>query len=190
MFLTTHSAVRVIAAATLLGAAFILTNPLPAASGDLFPAPTAKSYSAREILAQAAPSEATPASAPEESPAKAAKANAAVDAKVETHIKAMHSKLHVTSAQKTQWDAVAQVMRDNAHALADLREEGTEQAESMTAIDHIKAYAAITDAQAAGIHKFLPAFQALYDTMSEAQKKTADTLFRSRARAAAKKHKS
>jgi len=43
----------------------------------------------------------------------------------------------------------------------------------MTAIEHIKSYAAITDAQAAGIHKFLPAFQALYDTMSDAQKKTA-----------------
>lgn len=110
-----------------------------------------------------------------------------MNAKVEAHIKAMHSKLHITTAQQTQWDAVAQVMRDNAQAMAGLREEATEQAKSMSAVDHIKSYAAITDAQAAGIHKFLPAFQALYDTMSDAQKKTADALFRSRSLAGAKK---
>jgi hypothetical protein len=185
MFLFTDSAVRVFAAATLLGA-FILASPLPAASGELAPA-TAQPPATREILAQTAPSEATPAPAPEESAATAAKANAAVDAKVEAHINAMRRKLHITTAQETQWNAVAQVMRDNAHAIADLREEGTEQAKAMTAIDHIKAYAAITDAQAAGIHKFLPAFQALYDTMSDAQKKTADTLFRSHTLAAPKK---
>ena len=112
-----------------------------------------------------------------------------MDAKVEARIKTMRSKLHITSAQETQWNAVAQVMRDNAHAMADLREEATEQAKSMSAIDHLKSYAAITDAQAAGIHKFLPAFQALYDTMSDTQKKNADALFRSRSLAGAKKPK-
>jgi protein CpxP len=112
-----------------------------------------------------------------------------VDAKVEARIKALHAKLHITPAQETQWNALAQVMRENAHAIAELREERAEQAKSMNAIEHLKAYAAITDAQAAGIHKFLPAFQALYDTMSDSQKKIADALFRSRALAAAKKHK-
>ena len=190
MFLFKHSAVRVVAAATLLGA-FVLASPMPAAaSGDLAQAATAKTHSAKEILAQADSSQATPTPAPEESPHAAAKANAAVDAKVNARIKAMHRKLHITAAQDTQWKAVAQVMRDNAHAIADLREERVEQAKSMSAMDQLKSYAAITDAQAAGIHKFIPAFQTLYDSMSDAQKKTADTLFRSRARAAAKRHKS
>jgi hypothetical protein len=186
MYLFTHSAVRAIAAATLLGA-FVLAGPSRAVSGDLAQAVAAQPPSAPEVLAQAAPAQATPAPAPEESAATAAKANAAVDAKVEARIKAMRSKLHITAAQETQWTAVAGVMRDNAHAMADLREEATEQAKSMGAIDHIKSYAAITDAQAAGIHKFLPAFQALYDTMSDAQKKSADALFRSHSLAAAKK---
>jgi hypothetical protein len=186
MSLFTDSAVRVFAAATLLGA-FTLASPLPASSGDL--AATVQPPATRETLAQAAPSGTAPASAPEESSSAAAKANAAVDNKVEAHINAMRRQLHITTAQETQWNAVAQVMRDNAHAIADLREEGAEQAKSMTAIDHIKAYAAITDAQAAGIHKFLPAFQALYDTMSDAQKKTADALFRSHTLAGAKGHK-
>ena len=35
--------------------------------------------------------------------------------------------------------------------------------------------------------KFVPAFQALYDSMSDAQKKTADAMFRSRVRSAAAK---
>ena len=112
-----------------------------------------------------------------------------MDAKVVARIKALHAKLHITPAQETQWNALAQVMRENAHAIADLREERAEQAKSMNAVEQLKAYAAITDAQAAGIHKFLPAFQALYDTMSDSQKKIADALFRSRALAAAKKHK-
>ncbi|HVB81157.1 MAG TPA: Spy/CpxP family protein refolding chaperone [Candidatus Binataceae bacterium] len=188
MFLITNSAVRAVAAATLLGA-FVLPSPARAVSGDLAQAVAVQSSSAREVLAQAAPSEATAAPAPEESAATEAKANAAVDTKVEAHIKALRGKLHITSAQETQWNALAQVMRDNAHAMANLREEATEQAKSMSAVDHLKAYAAITDAQAAGVHKFLPAFEALYDTMSDAQKKTADALFRSHSLASAKKPK-
>jgi hypothetical protein len=185
MSLLTHPAVRVVAAATLLGT-FALVSPLAAASGDLAQASTTKP--AQELLAQAASSQATPAPAPEESASAEAKAKAAVDARVEKRIKAMRQKLHITPAQETQWNAVAQVMRDNAHAIADLREEGAEQTKSMNANDQLKSFAAITDAQAAGIHKFIPAFQALYDTMSDAQKKTADVLFRSRARAASKRH--
>lgn len=185
MLLLTHSAVRVVAAATLIGA-FALARPLPAASGGLAQAATAKPHAAQEVLAQ---SQAAAATAPEESSSSAAKADAAVDANVEARIKAMHRKLHITPAQDAQWKAVAQVMRDNAHAIADLREAAAEQSKSMTAMDQLKSYAAITDAQAAGIHKFLPAFQALNDTMSDSQKKTADTLFRTRAQAAAKSHK-
>jgi hypothetical protein len=175
MFLFAHPAIRAVAAATLLGA-FVLASPSSAASGDL-------------AQASASPSETNPAPAPEESASAAAKAKAAVDAKVDARLKAMHGKLKITAAQDTQWNAVAQAMRENAHAIADLREESAEQAKSMNAIDQIKSYAAITDAQAAGIHKFLPAFQALYDTMSDTQKKAADALFRSRAHAEAKRHK-
>jgi protein CpxP len=188
MFLFKYPAVRMVAAATLLGT-FVFAKPLTAVSGDRAHPFMAKSFSTQELLAQAAPSQASPAPAPEESASTAAKANANVDAHVEARIKAMRVKLHITAAQETQWNAVAQVMRDNAHAIADLREERAEQAKSMNAIDQLKSYATITDAQAAGIHKFIPSFQALYDTMSEAQKKAADTLFRSRKFTAGKRHR-
>src|ERR1700692_3403769 len=146
MFLFTHPAVRIVAAA-MRGGGFGLDSPLPAVAADPAQAFTAKPPSAQEILAQAAPSEATPAPAPEESASTEAKEKAAVDAKVAARIKALHSKLHITPAQETQWNALAQVMRDNAHAIAELREERAEQAKSMNAVEQLKAYAAITDAQ-------------------------------------------
>ena len=177
MFLLTRSTRPVVAAAALLSA-LVVANPLSAAWAGSGQAPGAALASGQDILAQAAP---------EESSSAETKASNAVDARVEARIKAMHRRLHITSAQDTQWNAVAQVMRDNAQTIGDLREEGVEQSQSMTAIDQLKSYEAITDAQAAGIRKFIPAFQALYDTMSDTQKKTADTVFRSRAAAAAKK---
>jgi hypothetical protein len=41
----------------------------------------------------------------------------------------------------------------------------------------------VIDAHQAGMTKFIPAFTAFYDSLSEAQKKTADSMFRTRARA-------
>lgn len=176
MVLFKHPAVRIVAAPTLLGT-FALVRPSHAAA--------AQPPTAHEILAQAASAEATAAPAPQESTGTAP---AAVDARVEARIKAMHKKLHITAAQDTQWDAVAQVMRDNARAIGELRAQTADKTKSLTAIDHLNSFAALTDAQAAGIHKFIPAFQALYDTMSPEQKKLADAMFRSRAHAAAARH--
>lgn len=108
---------------------------------------------------------------------------------VETRIKELHSKLHVTAAQEAKWNNVAQMMRDNAKAMVDLQKDRAEDAKSPseTAVEVIKSYSGVVDAHADGIHKFIPVFQAFYDTMSDEQKKTADALFRKRARAAAKK---
>ena len=108
-------------------------------------------------------------------------------ARVEARIQELHSKLHITAAQETQWNNVAQMMRDNAKAMVSLQKDRAQDAKStdMTAVDVLKSYSAVTDAHADGIHKFIPVFQAFYDTMSDAQKKTADALFRSRARTAA-----
>ena len=40
----------------------------------------------------------------------------------------------------------------------------------MTAVDAVKSYQAVIEAHEAGMAKFVPAFQALYDSMSDAQK--------------------
>jgi periplasmic protein CpxP/Spy len=109
-------------------------------------------------------------------PVFAAKANA--EQRVEGRITHMHAKLMITQAQEDRWAKVAQVMRDNEKALEPLIMARHGKANTMTAIDDLKSYAEITDAHADGIKKFTLVFATLYDGMSDAQKKEADTLFR------------
>jgi len=159
----THPAVRAAsAAATLLGA-IVLASPLFAASSETIPQ---------------APSQQAMAS-----PASESAGNSAV----ETRIKELHKKLHITAAQKPQWDNLAQVMRDNAQAMIDLQKQRAADAQSMSAVDVIKSYESVIQAHEDGMKKFVPPFEALYNTMSDAQKKNADSMFRSREKASAAK---
>jgi len=157
MFQFTFSGARTVTAVTLLGA-IVLASPLPASSADPAPAPSA---------------DLAPAPSPDV---------------VEARIKMLHTKLHITTAQESQWNDVAQMMRDNAKAMVSLQKDRAEDARSVneSAMDVLKSYSGVVDAHADGIHKFIPVFQTFYDTMSDSQKKTADSLFRSRARSAAK----
>ncbi len=170
---TAHSAT---AAAILLGV-MVFAGPLFAASGDLSQAAAAKSPATREIVAQAASPEAmaSPASEP------------AADASVEARIKHLHKKLHITKAQQPQWDNLAQVMRDNAQAMRDLQKQRAANAQSMNAVEVVKSYESVIEAHEEGMKKFIPAFEALYNSLSDAQKKIVDSMFRSRARASAAK---
>jgi protein CpxP len=105
---------------------------------------------------------------------------------VNARIKTLHADLHITAAQEAQWEPVAQMMRDNGQAMEDLRKQRVE-AKTLGAIGELKAYAAAIDTHADGVHKFIPVFQSLYDSMSDTQKKTADDVFHSRIVAAAKR---
>jgi LTXXQ motif family protein len=124
----------------------------------------------------AAPNMPAPAAAP------AAAGRAGPVAHVETRIKDLHRKLHITPAQEAAWSSVAQVMRDNAQAMEALAKERYENAAKMTAVDDLRSYSALADAHADGLKKFVSVFQQLYDSMSDAQKRTADALFRNRIR--------
>jgi hypothetical protein len=98
--------------------------------------------------------------------------------RVEIRIKDMHAKLEITQAQEDQWAKVAEVMRDNARSMDTLTKARHENAKTMTAVDDLRSYGEIADAHAEGIKRLTPVFAALYDEMSDAQKKEADTLFR------------
>ena len=119
-----------------------------------------------------------PVIAAETSAAKASAAKASREDRVEARIKDMHAKLKITTAQEDQWAKVAQVMRDNEKAVEPLIKARKENAKTMTAVDDLKSYGEITDAHADGIKKFAPVFATLYASMSDAQKKEADVLFR------------
>jgi protein CpxP len=108
--------------------------------------------------------------------AQAAKA-AAVD-RAEARITDMHAKLKITAAQEDKWGKVADVMRANGKTMDTLTQARFAGAKTMTAVDDLKSYAEIADAHADGLKKLAPAFADLYAGMSDAQKKEADTLFR------------
>jgi protein CpxP len=102
---------------------------------------------------------------------------------VEARIKDLHAKLAITPAQEELWNNVAQAMRDNGKTMEALIKARSEKAGTMTAVDDLKSYGEIADAHADGIKKFIPVFEPLYASMSDAQKKDADKLFHHQDRA-------
>src|SRR5450830_1284132 len=110
--------------------------------------------------------------------AETSAAKASSEDRVETRIKDMHAKLKITQAQEDQWAKVAQVMRDNEKTIEPFIKARADNAKTRTAVDDLKSYGEITDAHADGIKKFTPVFATLYDSMSDAQKKSADAMFR------------
>jgi hypothetical protein len=154
--------IAMLCAAMVVGAA-LTTAPPPVAAGTL-PAPV--------LLAQATPA---PAAATR-TPATASKAST-VDP-VEARITDLHARLRITAAQEDLWTNVTQVMRENAKTMGVLRKARSEKAPTMTAVEDFTSYGEITDVHADGIKKFVPVFSALYDSMSDDQKKNADTVFR------------
>jgi hypothetical protein len=98
------------------------------------------------------------------------------DDRIEKRIADLHTRLGITSAQEQSWGNVATVMRDNANTMTALVEERS--GKTMTAVDDLKSYGQIAAAHADGIQKFTPVFSSLYDSMSDEQKRNADSIFR------------
>jgi hypothetical protein len=96
----------------------------------------------------------------------------------EVRIKELHTKLKITKEQEGLWHNVTEVMRENAQTMDALNKARFEHPKSMTAVDDFTSYAAIAAAHAEGLKKFVPVFETLYASMSDAQKQNADTLFR------------
>ena len=88
------------------------------------------------------------------------------------------SALKITEAQKELWNNLTQVMRENAKDMDALTKDNAEKIKTMNAVEHIKFHSQITEAQLGQQKKFIPAFEALYASMSDEQKKITDTIFR------------
>jgi hypothetical protein len=162
-------------AAALL-ATLALASPVPAATSDV--ASPAGTRPVRILAAQAPAPPAPAVASPAPAPPRAAKGARSRPDQVETRITMLHSKLAITAAQEPAWQNLIQVMRDNAQAMEALRTARADKAKTATAVDDLKSYAEITTAHAEGLKKFIPVFETLYGSMSDAQKAQADTLFR------------
>lgn len=135
------------------------------------PTPPTTAAPAAPSAAPAAPSTAPATKA---TPTKTSKRLSGVEAR----IKSLHSHLKITAAQEPQWQQVAQVMRDNAAQVEKLVNERNAKLKTMTAVDNLQTYSDIAQAHADGLKKLVPVFDTLYDSMSDAQKKVADSVFR------------
>jgi len=150
-----------------------------AVMGLLLSLPGVTVASAVTPVIQAQADTSAPATTPPAKSAMPEKAHARLSAtdRAEIRIKDLHAKLKIAPAQETQWEAVAQAMRDNAATMEDLAGKRAASAGSMNAVDDLKSYEQIAEAHVDGLKSFIPAFEALYNTMSDDQKKIADAMF-------------
>jgi LTXXQ motif family protein len=94
---------------------------------------------------------------------------------VEANISSLHQKLQITPPQEAPFAAVANVMRENARADASAPHQPPANA---TAVDDLRAEIQYDEVELAGLKRLLPALEGLYSTLSPAQKKAADAVFR------------
>jgi periplasmic protein CpxP/Spy len=99
---------------------------------------------------------------------------------VEQQVTDLHDELNITDAESTQWNAYAQVMRDNAERTGQALKDRHQKMEGMNADDSMKSYAQLAQLNADNMQKLSSAFSALYSVLSPEQKQTADELFKNR----------
>jgi protein CpxP len=134
----------------------------------------------------AAPTAAAPQS---EAAAPEQEAERAVLRRVERRIAELHAKLHITSAEESEWRQFADAMRDNARQIAPEFAERKQKFRSMNAVENMQSYAAIAEQHAKNMERLVPAFQNLYNSLSDAQKRTADAVWRNFAERASRRHR-
>ena len=69
-------------------------------------------------------------------------------------------------------------MRDNAQSMDQTFRHRVQTMSAMTATENMQSYAQLATTNAQDVQNCVPVFQALYDSMSDAQKRTADQVFR------------
>ena len=105
--------------------------------------------------------------------AMSAEARLAMD-RVEKHIADLQRRMRITPAQQPQWDALTAIMRQNARHQETLHSSA---ATARSATDMLRAYAATVQGHAADMQRLVPAFDALYATMTPDQRAAADRVF-------------
>ena len=101
--------------------------------------------------------------------------------RVEHRITELHAQLRITPAERQQWDQFAEVMRENARDMDQALIQRSQQFQSMSALQNMQSYEQIAEAHARHLQKLVPAFENLYNTMPDQQKRLADQVFRANA---------
>jgi len=96
----------------------------------------------------------------------------------EAQITQLQGSLNITEAQKPLWNDLTQVMRENAKDMDALTKDRLENAKTMNSVEHLRLHSQFTEAHLAQLKKLIPPFEAFYNSLSDEQKKTTDTIFR------------
>ena len=107
----------------------------------------------------------------------------------EAQIKELQEALDITPAQEELWKNVAQVMRDNAKEMDALTKDRGELVKKMNTVEYMKFHSQITETHLNQTKKFIPPFEAFYNSMSDEQKMSTDTIFRTGKHGKHGKHK-
>lgn len=94
---------------------------------------------------------------------------------VEANIASLRQRLQITPAQEAPFNAVANALRANARAEATAPHQ---PAANASAVDELRAEIQYDEIELAGLKKLLPALEALYASLSPAQRQAADAAFR------------
>jgi hypothetical protein len=95
---------------------------------------------------------------------------------VEGRIAFLKTELNITDAQQPLWNAVADAIRTNAKAMAEMPKVMPMMGSAATLPDKLAAHEKMIAAQLDGMGKLRAAFDPLYAALSAGQKKTADGL--------------
>lgn len=98
--------------------------------------------------------------------------------KAEVQIKQLEKELMISKDQEELWNNLTEVMRENAKDMDALTKEKDENAKTMNSVEHMKFHSQITETHLGHMKKLIPPYEAFYDSMSDEQKKVADTVFR------------
>ena len=101
--------------------------------------------------------------------------------RVERRISELHAQLSITPSEQQRWDQFAAVMRENARETDQTLVLRAQQFQSMNAVQNMQSYEQMAEVHARHLQKLVLAFQNLYDTMPDQQKRRADQVFRANA---------
>ena len=133
----------------------------------------------RAQLGQASPvttTAAVPPASPAETPAQPMPVQGTPAEWVEARTEELHNTLAITRAQEPQFKAFADVMRANAETMRALFAQRAQDTDT-TALGRLRWYAQLATAHAEAMQKLVAAFEPLYRSLSETQKKAADMAF-------------
>ena len=97
---------------------------------------------------------------------------------VEAQLGDIKKRLNITAAQQPQFEQFATIVKQNAQAMESMMQKEAQTAQR-SAVDGLRTAASFAQAEADNLKRLVPALEALYASLSDQQKRTADQLFNS-----------